>query len=159
MYEYLQIHRFKGFTFIEIVITIALIAILSTIIAVGLGRFNDRQALSVNTRIVQGVLEDARSRTLASEHASQYGVHVASSTVVMFRGDMYTPGDPNNRSIALDRAVVIMEVTLEGGGVDVVFERLTGDTEHYGTIRLESKNDPFASSTVHVRDTGLVFVE
>ncbi len=34
----------------------------------------------------------------------------------------------------LDKAIVIEDITLAGGGSDILFEPLTGDTDEYGTF-------------------------
>jgi prepilin-type N-terminal cleavage/methylation domain-containing protein len=148
----------SGFTLTELILVVAVIAVLSTIMSVSLSRYTGSRALLGMSGVIGSVLEDARSRTLSSQGGSQYGVHLVSGNVTLFRGDTYSSGDAANEVTPLD-ARIIVTPTLSGGGTDVVFERLTGQTDMYGTIRLTLSGTASFSKTITIQKTGLLSYE
>ena len=145
-----------GFTLIEVLIGIAVLIILGAITWGGLTRF--QRSLQLTGAVEDGVslLADARTGTLSSLGKEQYGVHFQSDRVVLFRGVIYIVGDPDNREGALPRGVEISAISLAGGGSDVIFERLTGATDQYGSITYRLLADTSQMRTISILATGLV---
>src|SRR4051812_20402731 len=106
----------KGFTLLELIIVFAIIALLSAILIGALVSTNTSQALDKDTQTTVTVLEEARSKTLASADASRYGVHVASSSLTVFKGSAYNSADLNNQVIFLNPLTIISTVSVTGGG-------------------------------------------
>jgi hypothetical protein len=102
---------------------------------------------------------EARSLTLFSKDATVYGVHFSNASVTRFTGPVYTPSDPDNVVVPLPSYVVIGDITLAGGGSDVVFHRLTGETDMFGSVTFELSADAARTETITISETGLVEVE
>lgn len=145
-----------GFTLIELVVIVAIVALIGTIITQAFSRYGERQSLARSLDRAVSALEEARSRTLASENALQYGVHFDSDRFISFEGDTFISGSPSNNSILLDSRVTITGIVLSGGGSDVVFERLSGRTLMPGTITFSLSRDPSISGTLTIQSTGTI---
>jgi prepilin-type N-terminal cleavage/methylation domain-containing protein len=146
----------KGFTLIEILIVIAILGIISVIVFGSFSVFRSSQGLDKDTDTVVEILRQARSQTLISKNASAYGVHVATTAVTLFSGDTYSAADPNNQVFTFLNADLVVSVTLTGGGSDVIFKRLTGETSQNGTIVLSTQGAQPRTRTITVFKTGLI---
>ena len=146
----------KGFTLIEIIISIAVIVVLAAVVTNVFLSFDRYQALEKDTAKVASVIERARQLTLFSKHASQYGVHIETSQVTLFKGSTYVVGAPENVLTKLHSKVIISSHSLTGGGDDIVFIRLTGDTDQDGSITFQNKSDASKTETITIEKTGLI---
>ena len=145
-----------GFTFIEILIVLVIITAISSIIAASLLSYTAHQALLGTTGIIIGELQDARSRTLSSQGGFQYGVHFQNDQTVLFKGATYNSADSTNEVTAFDSRMQIETISLSGGSVDVVFDRLTGETASPGTVKVSVRSDPTVYKTITIQKTGLI---
>lgn len=146
----------RGFTFIEILITTSIIAVIFGIIIFSFNGTKDRELLKKDTNSVVAVLDEAKSKTLSFKDSSQYGVHFEEFDVIEFAGTSYSSGDLQNQITNLDPAVHISSILLNGNSTDVIFDRLTGETSQYGTITLTLKNNPSVSKTITIYSTGVI---
>lgn len=145
----------KGFTLFELLVVIAIIGILVTIIVTALPRFGKVQALDRDAEVVMEILHQAHSQTLSSHNDTQYGVHVGSNTLTLFTGGTYSAGASSNQVFTLQTSGVVLTPTLTGGGSDVVFKRLSGETTQDGTIVISSPTIS-GTKTVTIYRTGII---
>ena len=144
-----------GFTMLEVMIVVAIVALLSAIAMYGsfnFARSSETQAAADN---VIAALSEARSLTLASKNDSQYGVHLETGQVVLFSGAIYSSANQNNKIFAMPRGAYISAVTLNGGGADIIFTRLTGETIGYGSVEISSKSAGITSKTITILSSGI----
>ncbi|MDP3735640.1 MAG: prepilin-type N-terminal cleavage/methylation domain-containing protein [bacterium] len=146
----------RGFTLIEILISVAVIAILASIATISFTGLRERQALSIGVEEVRTLLSRARARTLAAEDDSVFGLHITTSSVTLFRGVTYNPAAGDNELHVLDSLVTISAHALAGGGADVVFDKRTGMTSDYGTITVALASDVSENKVITIAQTGLV---
>lgn len=151
--------RYKGATLVEMLIVLAIAAILFVMVYGVFVNYNRGQALEKSAAAVTAVLNEARSKTLAGRGAAQYGAHFAGDSVTFFTGTTYNSSDPNNKTERLNSLAEISGVTLNGGGSDVIFDKLTGATSQYGAIIVRNKNNPTQTMTIAIYQTGLVEVK
>jgi prepilin-type N-terminal cleavage/methylation domain-containing protein len=145
----------KGFTIIEILIVVSIIAILASIFVGAFVTFRRSATLDRDTETVVENLRKARTQTLTSQDGAAYGIHFASTTVTLFTAPTYTLGLSTNQVYDLNTTDTVLALSLTGGGTDVIFARLTGETSQNGTITLSSTS---ASTTriITVYKTGLI---
>jgi len=148
--------KHKGFTVLEILVAISILALAVTIVAFSFSKLNSSQALDKSATLVTSILDEARSLTLSSKGDSQYGVYLEASQVVLFKGATYSQPDPANVVTSLHALVGMRNITLSGGGTSVVFKRLTGNTDETGTAEIFLKASPTTFRTITVRATGIV---
>jgi len=153
-----RIQDTRGFTVLEILISVSVIAMIVAISASAFARFNKRQELNIAVDEVISVLEEARSFTLASKGDIVYSAHfdLILNEITLFRGSSYSSLAPDNEVTKLSSRVMIATTSFAGGGQDVVFERLTGKTNNSGTIELSFISDSTASTTIIVHPTGVI---
>jgi len=138
---------------IEILIVLSIVVIASVWAWTGLSSYNKYQSLMQVSETVLSVLETARYNTLESRGGSTYGVHVEDHAVTMFRGNVYSAEDSENVRHTIDDSVTLVP-TFFGGGVDVVFKKLSGATEQYGTIQLTQATG--ATRTIAISAAGAI---
>lgn len=145
----------KGFTIIELVIVMAIIGILSAMIITPFAAFRNSKVLDTASEETLALLSEARGNTLSGKDGYQYGVHFETSKIVLYRGATYSSTDVNNKTVLLDNALEVSSITLAGGGVDVLFDQLSGKTTKSGTVVIRAKNDTTKSRTITIVGTGI----
>ncbi len=144
----------RGFMLLQLMIGIVVIGILSGVVALNLGTFLGHQAIDNGVGDVTALLDEARSRTLAHESGSQYGVHLETTKAVLFSGTTYSSTAVDNRVVLIDRSAEITSISLTGGGSDVIFDSLTGDTEEDGTFVVREAASTSGAKTVTITHAG-----
>lgn len=144
----------KGLTIAELLVVVAIVAILSAISLSAFVSYRTSQALTADTETVAGLLRQARNQTISSKNASSYGVNFSSTTTTLFVGPTYSPGNPSNVAYTLT-AGNTLTTTLSGGATSILFNRVTGETNQSSTI-VVTLQSATASSTISIYKTGTV---
>jgi prepilin-type N-terminal cleavage/methylation domain-containing protein len=145
----------RGFTLLEVLVVAAVIVLLAVISLVAFKNFNRNTALDADTRVVVSVIEAARQNTLSSKGDMQYGVRLESNAVVLFQGTVYNAANTSNKRYPLTVHSSITK-SLSGGGSDIVFKKLTGETDQHGSITVTLSDG--SSKTIIVYKTGTIHV-
>jgi len=145
-----------GFTLLEVIIVLCIITIISSVTLVSLSGVGSKQSLDKSGLLVMSLLEQARSETLASKNSSEYGVHFDANQVVLFKGTVYSAGDSSNIILPLDSKVTLSNITLQGGGSEAVFQRLTGSAYNPGTLRISLISNSSVYKTITINSTGII---
>ncbi|MEK7453003.1 MAG: hypothetical protein AAB614_02095 [Patescibacteria group bacterium] len=152
----------KGYTVVEVMISVFILIFLSSIGAIYYNSTQDDARLSTSSQNIISELNIAQSKTQASYQASSYGVHFENNQYVFFKGLIYSAADINNIFYQLPSNIEIVNISLGGGGSDIIFDRITGKTLNYGSLQvrvinnvsklrkiiIESSGEADASSTV-----------
>lgn len=146
----------SGLTSVELLVALAVLLVLGAAVVAGFGSMRNKSALDSAAYEVVSVLNQARLKTLASQNDRPYGVHFESQRAVLFKGTAFSGGDPSNEEANIPLSVEILPAVLNGGGSDVVFKRLTGETDNYGTITLSLKSDPSKIKIIIIEATGVI---
>jgi Tfp pilus assembly protein FimT len=146
----------RGVTLIELLLIVGIFIILA-IISVPTFRYFQRESdLNNSTQEIINTLRLAQDKTLASEGGSNYGVHFEIEKFVLFEGTSYNPLATNNETHNLPQSVEVYEINLAGEETEVVFDRLTGETDQFGRISLRLKSDLSKISTVGIKSSGQI---
>jgi len=146
----------RGFTLIEILVVIVILLSLVGVSFSAFLNFNKHAAFEVGVHSVVNFLKEARSLTLASRNAEVYGVHFEATRIVLFAGDTFSEPNPDNREYEFKSDVELTTISLTGGGSDVVFDRLTGETAQFGTTTLSRISDASTTKDIIINGTGIV---
>lgn len=144
----------KGFTLIEIILVLAIGALLTSFVALSFSKVNEHEVLNTNSDLIVSILNEARSMTLSSVGDTGYGVHFDTEQVVLFRGATYSAVSGTNVPTALNSRVALRNISF-GGGSNVVFNRLTGATAQSGTLEIYLKSATTTYKTITVSGTGV----
>ena len=123
-----------GFTLIEILISVAIVGVIAAVAVSASRSFLEGKTAESAVYETLSALSRARSLTLASKGASQYGVHFETDSVSVFKGTSFASGNPENDVIFLYKGAKIDNISLSGGGQNVIFERLSGKSAQTGTV-------------------------
>lgn len=146
----------KGVTLVELLVVVVVLTIILSIVFSQLSKTRELQILKNAVNEVLSVLDQARSKTLASVDSSEYGVRFQSDQVIIFKGKVFSSGDPDNEATNIFSPAVISNVTL--GGVSgesgsFYFNRLSGTPSEAGTVTISTSN---YSKVVTISATGIV---
>jgi len=146
----------KWFTLLEVLVALSIVVVLFAL-SVGLNSaFRPKHNLDADVRSIISVFDLARSNTLASKDSLSFGVHVESDQVIMFEGDTYNPVAPENEIFELDRKDEIYDISLEGDVTDVVFNRITGTVDQFGTLSFCVRRDPSETRVIYISSAGSI---
>ncbi len=154
LYRYTAIPLELGFSLIELTIVIGIVAAISTIAIISFSSITKRANLNGNAQNIITTLNTARSKTISSDGASQWGVHFEIDKYALFKGVIYNAGDPNTKIYTLPSSLEISIIALNGGGADAIFDRITGKTSNYGTITIREKNQPTNLINISIENSG-----
>lgn len=142
----------KGFTLLEMMITISILIVLFGLSAFIVSRVQENIAVgSADTSIIN-IVTAASRRARIGEQGSAWGIHFpydevtrAASEVVIFSGASYLTRNPDlDISYPFPSHVHFQNVSLSGAAPsdgndhEVIFDSISGDTDQYGSITLES---------------------
>ncbi|MEK9184619.1 MAG: prepilin-type N-terminal cleavage/methylation domain-containing protein [Patescibacteria group bacterium] len=126
----------KGFTLVEILIGIAILAVITTISFNSLINYSRKETLDKSVLKIESLLEDARS--------FGYTVHFSINEIT-----------ENNEIYTLPSSVNAI-TDINGSGNDIVFDKMTGFTEQYGTITISLSSNPDLKKEIVIYKTGLI---
>lgn len=145
----------NGFGAFEIIIVVGIMVMLTVLTIISYNSYRRNAVLDASHSLSLSLLNEARSKTLASFENHQYGVHFETNALVLFRGVVYDSASTTNVRHDLDSRVVISEISL-GGGSDVIFARQTGKALANGSITLSLQSDPSRTKKISIYPTGVV---
>jgi len=147
----------KAFTLIEILIVLAIISLVAVLAIPFYQPFQVRTYLDNNSQEIIQVLRKAQSKAMAGENDEVYGVHFSVDEYVLFKGMLYNPDDLENEIFGLPNSLSITNINLNGGGNEIIFDKLKGTTSNYGSIAATSISNE--SRTVSISKTGKIEIE
>lgn len=144
----------RGFSLGEILIVLAIIAIVTSIVVSSFRGMNERQVLDKGLIGLVSIINEARSFSLASKDGSDHGVYIEEDRVTSFVGQSYNPNDSNNKTYQVNSALRISSSVPQS----IVFKRTSGKLSvgYEITLRLSSKSDQNSSSTIKIYPTGII---
>jgi Tfp pilus assembly protein PilE len=139
---------------VELLITVAIVVILASISFGSFLSYKKERALIEDRALVSEVLREARNLTLVSKNGLAYGVHFSSNDVTLY-GGTYSSTDTSNKQSSLSTDVKLLAI-LPGGGSEIQFSRLTGETNQSSTATIELNVPSIGTSTIKIYKTGIV---
>jgi len=150
-------HLSSGFTLIELVVVVAILGIFVLIASQTLGLFTQQVNLNTTSQQIVSTLQLARNKTLAAEDESQYGVHFEQSKYTLFKGNVYSSTDPDNKEYSIS-TTEIYEINLTGGD-DIIFDRIRGTTANSGNVKVRLLADTSRTETILVNSSGSISLQ
>ncbi len=149
-----------GFTLVELIISVALLVIIMTAMIASQTYFLSRTYMDTASEDIIGVLRQAQLQSRERYRDSAWGVHLqdnpgAADSYTFFRGQSYAARDTvDDLKTDLAASINFSNINLNGGAIDVPFEKGTGKTSSYGTFYIE--NQAGEHRTISVSAIGLV---
>lgn len=145
----------KGFTIVEILVVLVIMIIIGGIVLTSFSGLNNAEALNTDTDTVLSMIERARTRSVSSENSIEYGIHFASTTVVLYVGKTYTAGSSTSETKNISSKVKVKSINLTGGAYDLYFNRLSGKPSATGTVVFSMFNNASTTKTITIYNTGI----
>jgi len=141
--------KITGFSLIEILISLAILSVISAVAISVFKNINEKQVLEKTTLSVMTILNDARSASMSSKDSSDHGIFVEENKVTSF-----IPSDPNSSVYYLNNLVKISSSVPQ----TLIFKRAVGsvslDTAKIVTLCLRSNTEN--NTAVTIFPTGLI---
>ena len=148
-----------GFSLIEMIVVIAIGAVLVAAVVVSFSSFRNSKIVDISADQILSVINEARVKAVSSEDYSRFGVRLEANRAVFFKGDIFTEPNPSNMETPMSPLVEISNISLNGGGVDIVFQKLTGKTSNYGSLRVRLKSDNNKYKIISIKSTGIANIQ
>jgi prepilin-type N-terminal cleavage/methylation domain-containing protein len=149
MLRFKKHHKHRGFTLLEMLLSVALMAVISGIGTPIYQSFQNRNDLDIAANSVVQSIRRAQMLSQAGAGDSTWGVHVESGSITLFRGTSYA-----SRSTDVDEVFSMPTAIVSSGISDVVFDVLTGEPQTTGTLTLTSQANEIR--TITINEKGMV---
>lgn len=150
--------RARGFTVLELLLVIAIMAVLLATILPSFMNFRRSSLLNTETMETVTLINRARLLSVSSKNDNQYGIHLESSKVVLFQGTTYNAASTTNEVHVFDPNLVSTSTTINGGGSEIVFDKVTGATTQNATTTLLITGTT-SSTTILIYGTGIATIK
>lgn len=144
---------------VEIAIAMTIGVMLLSIAAITYSRFLAAVRIDQISEDIISVVREAREKTLARENDFAYGVHLAADEYTLFRAPAYAAGDPTNDTHTLPASFTLTDISLAGGGANVVFQPFSGNTNMSGTFVVKHAGGLVPSTTIRIYASGIASIE
>ena len=145
----------NGFTLLEILIAISILVIMISIAATVGRSFSDAVNLDNSAKMVEANIKLAKTRSVNALNDTNYGVHFEDNYIVIFVGGIFDDSDPTNEIINLSDGIKTQNVSFAGGG-DLIFNRLTGVTDNFGSLEVALIKDSSKKRQIVINKEGQV---
>lgn len=138
----------KGFTLLELIIVMAIIATLGTVVVTLYGSVRQTGSAKYGSYIVLDAMKEAQIKAKMMEQDSAWGVKTTNASAIVFSGNSYAL-----RTSSLDRVYNLPSGVVVSGLSEVVFAKFSGTPNTTGTTTLVSTA---ATSSVYVWQNGVL---
>lgn len=135
----------RGFTLAEMLIVVAILAIVSFVAVGFVSNSVPRNQLQTEADALLGMVRRAQERTVNGYASGVWGVHVQAGTATLFLGEAFT-----TRDVAYDEARTFPVALTPSGSADVVFEIRSGAPTAPAAFTLtDQATSLFRTITIH----------
>lgn len=143
--------KIRGFTLIEILLVVTILAIAFGFFALYSQNSQTRTDLNAQTAVLVSNLRLAQSNAAAGSTTGHNAIRLdaAASNYITFSGTVFDAQNPDNSTVALPATMSFQNILLNGGGSDIIFTGPQGETANYGTFEVYlSQTGQFITVTV-----------
>ncbi|MEK7657952.1 MAG: prepilin-type N-terminal cleavage/methylation domain-containing protein [Patescibacteria group bacterium] len=149
----------KAFTLIELLIVVAIMAILAAVGSVNLFNFRAQNNLNLTVNEIISLLRNAQNRSITQENGSNWGVHLENPSnqddfYALFQGAVYSSGNTVLRANL--RPTVQFNDPSSGASKDIIFNSISGLPFASTTVIISLKSDSSKIKTITVNANGRI---
>ena len=139
----------KGFTLVEITLSVAMISMIVFMTLPMLLTFIVRNDLDIAKQTLVQDLWRAQALSQSADGDTTWGVHVSVGSILVYKGASY-----GARDVSFDEETTIPSSVVPSGVTDVVFSKLTGLPQTTGSFVLTSNANE--TRTITINQKGMV---
>lgn len=134
-----------GFSFIEMIISLSLLTIISSLVFFSFNSLNDRQSLDKQVDFIKSSINQTRINAINSKDNSNQSI-LFSSTSILY----------DNKQIDLENNIYLMQYTTATN--TIIFSRISGMPNATGTLiyKLQKGDDIIATSSIIINNLGII---
>lgn len=140
----------RGFTLIEVLLSVAIISLITGMSLPILTSFNDRNDLDLTTQSIVSQLRRAQTYSRGVNGDSQWGVYAQNSNAILFKGSSYA-----TRDTSYDEPTAISPAITVTGPSEFLFAKLDGAPNTTGSLTLTNTNTN-ETRTITINAKGMV---
>ena len=126
--------RRKAFTFLELMLVVTIFVVIAGLAAIYSQTSQVRADVNTQAASFVSYARLSSSNAMAGKNDQSFGIHLDTDSYVLFDGASYTDGALTNFEIELPATVKIQNISLNGGGQDIIFDQPFGYTDEYGSF-------------------------
>ncbi len=140
-----KINLKQGFSFIEMIISLSLLVMISTLIFFSFNSLNNKQSLDKQVDFIKSSINQTRTNAINSKNGTDQIFTFASSSITY-----------NQQVFNLDNSVYLSSYTT--GTKDITFSRITGFPSATGTLvyKLQKGGTVIATSSIIINNLGII---
>lgn len=150
---YKNLRNQSGFSIIELLIVIALLAIVATFSIMSFIEYRDFQASRATVVDINSLIKETKQKTISAETTGQFGLYFSTSSLTVFEGSVYSPTGINNKVYIFPNTN--LKTNFSDSSNQIVFSRLTGEASATGTIDVGSVRLN-STTTITILGSGLI---
>lgn len=141
----INILKQKGFSLIEIIISIGLVVILSTLILFSFNALNNRQSFDKQLDFIKSSINQTRVNALNSKNSIDQSITFGTTSIVY-----------DNKEFILENDIELQVYTMSTS--TIIFHRLTGFPNATGTLiyNLKKGGQVVSSSSIIINNLGIL---
>lgn len=147
----------KGFTLIEILISIAIIGIISSIFVFSFQKEIQEKKMNSIVNSIVAKLQEAKGLSQSGKDGEVYGIKFNSDSYVTFVGSNYDQTSNTNVVFDIDDNFIISN-TIPNADDFVTFSKIKGDTGINANVIITNKNDANMEKIITIRSLGDISV-
>ncbi len=122
----------SGFTLIELVIVIGIALTLFGFITLSLTTGQRNISVNAATDTLISDISSQQTKAVQGEGDSSHGIFFEEDKYILFRGDSYSPTDPENFEIKLGQEIIFSDISFLGS--QIVFTQKSGEVSGFSEI-------------------------
>jgi Tfp pilus assembly protein FimT len=146
----------KGVSFIEILIIIGIVALMTMFLAPNLLKYYYKTQVEKDAQRIVATLRMARDNSISQKDSLSWGVHFENATntdfFILFKGDSYSLGTPVQR-VNLSANVIFSNIP-QSSSTDIIFSKLSGLPASTSSIIISLANDSSVYHNIKIFPSG-----
>lgn len=135
----------KGFTMVELLLSVAILTALTGLSLPLYESFNRRNDLDLTTHSVAAAIRRAEAYSRGARGDSAWGVEFLSTGITLFKGTTYS-----SRDTSFDETLSLPGSVTASGLTELTFTKLSGQPNTTGSLTLQSTTNTSRTITVNV---------
>lgn len=146
--------RPAGYSYLQILLVVALLAILAAAASPYYVRWQQQQRVQSTALVLRSDLQSAQTKAMQRYHNDTWGIriHDSAKTYIIFRGSSYNAADSYNYAVSYPNSISISP------DQDIVFTPTTGalDSATSLALTIASTGTPTESASISINAQGLI---